>query len=418
MRTRPRQHPQKRGASALPSAPHSGATLTEVLISMMIMGIGIVSLATLFPISVLRSIQATQLTNATMLRYNAEALMDLNPNILSPRRTSASAPTPPLFTRIRSRKYVVDPLGALQVGGPFCGEIERADLGALNPALTDPAAFVDRIVTLPDSYTEYYQDIPASVNAFSVTMPADVDLTDVPVTTSGLSRLVIFNDLKTRSVTRDIVSRSGQTLGWDNSDPQNQLPADIQSAPGEVRIEFEERRYTWLLNVRRSGKRANVDVVVFFGRQGTPQEEQRYTGNFRRSDPAGPSPDPIRLGADAQPGDAGVDDDINGTVDDTSEIGWPGTDDNRTVWGVTWTGEQPPVEKGGFVFDVFGARWYRIQDVVERTAGLPGWAQGTALVLERDIATQTPSARIGQPVNTAFMNSVVDVFPIGTKTLP
>ena len=67
-------------------AGRGGTTLTEVLISMLIMGIGIVSLATLFPISVLRSIQATQVTNATMLRYNAEALVDLNPNILSPQR--------------------------------------------------------------------------------------------------------------------------------------------------------------------------------------------------------------------------------------------------------------------------------------------------------------------------------------------
>ena len=37
------------------------------------MSIGVIALATLFPISVLRSIQASQLTNATNLRYNAEA---------------------------------------------------------------------------------------------------------------------------------------------------------------------------------------------------------------------------------------------------------------------------------------------------------------------------------------------------------
>jgi len=40
--------------------------------SLMVMGIGIVSVVTLFPIAALKSIQATQLTNAKMLRKNAE----------------------------------------------------------------------------------------------------------------------------------------------------------------------------------------------------------------------------------------------------------------------------------------------------------------------------------------------------------
>ena len=54
-----------------------GTTLTEVLMSILIMSIGVVTLATLFPIAILRSVQATQLTNATILRYDAEAIIDL-----------------------------------------------------------------------------------------------------------------------------------------------------------------------------------------------------------------------------------------------------------------------------------------------------------------------------------------------------
>jgi len=42
----------------------AGVTLTEVLMSLMIMSIGISSVMVLFPISVLRSAQSTQLTNA------------------------------------------------------------------------------------------------------------------------------------------------------------------------------------------------------------------------------------------------------------------------------------------------------------------------------------------------------------------
>jgi hypothetical protein len=52
----------------------AGVTLSEVLISLMIMGIGIVGLASLFPVSVLKSVQATNLTNATNLNYNVRAL--------------------------------------------------------------------------------------------------------------------------------------------------------------------------------------------------------------------------------------------------------------------------------------------------------------------------------------------------------
>lgn len=65
--------------------PHrrAGTTLSEVLISLLVMSIGVVSLATLFPISVLRSIQATHLTNAANLRYNVEALLSVRPELYS-----------------------------------------------------------------------------------------------------------------------------------------------------------------------------------------------------------------------------------------------------------------------------------------------------------------------------------------------
>ena len=51
--------------------------LTECAWSaLLIMSIGLVALAVLFPLSVLRSIKASQFTNATDVRYNAEAAID------------------------------------------------------------------------------------------------------------------------------------------------------------------------------------------------------------------------------------------------------------------------------------------------------------------------------------------------------
>jgi hypothetical protein len=61
----------------------AGTTLSEVLISLLVMSIGVVSLATLFPISVLRSVQATHLTHAANLRYNVEALLSVRPELYS-----------------------------------------------------------------------------------------------------------------------------------------------------------------------------------------------------------------------------------------------------------------------------------------------------------------------------------------------
>jgi type II secretory pathway pseudopilin PulG len=62
-----------RSSGQHPISPvRSGATLTEVLMSLLIMSIGIVSVITMFPLAVLRSIQATQLTNARMMTQNTE----------------------------------------------------------------------------------------------------------------------------------------------------------------------------------------------------------------------------------------------------------------------------------------------------------------------------------------------------------
>lgn len=60
----------------------AGATLTEVLMGILIMGVGVVSVFTLFPISILRAIQATTHTNAKILKLNNEDLLRSNPTVL------------------------------------------------------------------------------------------------------------------------------------------------------------------------------------------------------------------------------------------------------------------------------------------------------------------------------------------------
>lgn len=58
-----------------------GTTLTEVLASVMIMSIGVISIASLFPVALLRSIRATQVTYSTNLRLNAESMIEVYPHM-------------------------------------------------------------------------------------------------------------------------------------------------------------------------------------------------------------------------------------------------------------------------------------------------------------------------------------------------
>lgn len=68
----------------LPVSHRSGATLVEVLMSLMIFSIGIVSVFTLFPVSLLSSIQATKLTNSKILADNVVERLRTDPSVLRP----------------------------------------------------------------------------------------------------------------------------------------------------------------------------------------------------------------------------------------------------------------------------------------------------------------------------------------------
>ncbi|MEZ5940843.1 MAG: hypothetical protein R3C18_05600 [Planctomycetaceae bacterium] len=61
----------------------SGASLTEVLIAILILSIGVSSVFALFPISILSSIKATQLTNAKLMQGNVEQYIRTNPGYLT-----------------------------------------------------------------------------------------------------------------------------------------------------------------------------------------------------------------------------------------------------------------------------------------------------------------------------------------------
>lgn len=60
-----------------------GATLVEVLMALLVMAVGVVSVFTLFPLSIMRSIKANQLTNAKLVEENARQIILANPQLVT-----------------------------------------------------------------------------------------------------------------------------------------------------------------------------------------------------------------------------------------------------------------------------------------------------------------------------------------------
>jgi prepilin-type N-terminal cleavage/methylation domain-containing protein len=66
-----------KGAGIARHLSSRGMTLVEVLMSMLVMGIGVLAVVALLPLAFVRAVQATNLTNGTILRYNAESQINL-----------------------------------------------------------------------------------------------------------------------------------------------------------------------------------------------------------------------------------------------------------------------------------------------------------------------------------------------------
>lgn len=498
----------------------AGTSLSEVLISLLVMSVGVVSLATLFPIAVLRSVQATHLTNATNLRFNVEALLSVRPELytigtpwkagtpyaegalVTPTELTSLKSPPVVFmipigsggagtsgtlepnwslndgsttsdggvtwTTFRLQNYVIDPLGKWNVessyrstanNGDFFGNYNGAPraiqlpTGAYNvrafPGLGATNQFLaSEIATLPDSWITQAES-NAVTNLQSTATTFSCDLTDMqvdvaqslPIDATGAfpqSRIVFFDVTGKFSEVRPItacgaLSGANVTVTWPA------FSGALSISPVRARVESKEQRYSWLLSVRRGFSGTSfMDVVVFFRRTYSAKDEQVYPATFTASmDP----------GYDGQPGVQGVDDDGDGTIDNSRELGWPGSDDSSRNWVVVQyddaAGDKPYLKKGGFVTDADGLRWYRIIDIIEgdlinghtpaavmtkaglNTTNIVPDGVPTAFTTPKAIFLRIenkilqsgpqPSAPGGQPNGGAIlMKGIIDVYPIRT----
>ena len=120
-------------------------------------------------------------------------------------------------------------------------------------------------------------------------------------------------------------------------------------------------------------------------------------------------------GYDGFPGVKGFDDDGNNVVDNTGELGWPGSDDSPRNWVVVQydaTGDKPFIKKGGYVTDAENLRWYRIVDYVE--ASTPEFAMKKA-GLDTTVTAYTPDAPISGNHRSFFIRVENKILQNGTQ---
>lgn len=420
-----------------------GVTLMEVLMSVMIMGLGVIPLATLFPISVKRSAQATQLTNATILRYNAEAMLDAFPGRLLHDPDNDGDRNEHRYT---NRKYVVDPIGYLLADDPaYRGKFGNDGQGAAyGNVLRFDAGFTamgsgPNFFSQQDSWRVQFEGIPLSNSLTELTFdPAelttelmtDIDTNAVAGYPQGIwSRIVIFDESGKQAQIRPLTSISAADISNHALTGFTALPDNLRyvAANGttglvsKVRIEIQEQRYTYLLSVRHQPTRvAAVDVVVFFKRDYSPLSEVVHSvSNFVT----------YTNGADGSPGISGVDDNQDGTTDDRGELGWKGSDDlpnyqftlhyNNKITGsplnMSVDEVRPPLRKGGHIFDVRNARWYRIQNYVENSTATAALVTLDQPIVQ-DIRTSAGSATTADGI--IVRSDVVQVYALGNKLDP
>jgi len=418
-------------------SPRMGTTLTEVLMSLMIMSIGIVSVATLFPISAMRTLEANKQTNSAIASFSANAAIDARPELIHnpddgiPESSSlfSSEPNaskytsrlnPALGTDFLGKNYVVDPWGFYELPTTGLINTEFGNVGGTGlptfpatrrvrryRAFLTSAIDAAHFVSQPDSWklvTEAALDPIGSQSATSLTLDSEADLssingvTGVAATQAVAYRATIFDADGTRSETRLLSTNpSGQQLAWaaalptrvmedqngnGSLDPGEDYDGDsFLDLPSRVRVEVLDLVYTWMLTVRKASTgKCSVDAVVFFKRGFDPAFEEVHTADFRVN---GYGPD-----------------DIPDNADDTAGP-------NYRV-RIQFTGDPPAVRRGSYVFDTSNGFWYRIRAVEKET--------NTELYLVVDEQIRANNGSAGVNSGGAILHpNVVNVFPLDNK---
>lgn len=247
-----------------------GATLVEVLMTLMIMGLGVTSVFTLFPLSVVRSLKASQQTNAALLAHNARELLNGQALPLDADPDSAAVLNGLPGT------FWFDPYGDVESGGTTVGNpvtMPRVGLGPISSPVTSLSQ-IDRKLASPDSWVTLL-DGQATVATRSVDFGGSVNLADV----GSNSRVIVYSGTTSETRPLDATTVSGGSVSLSGTAPG--VPDFSAIGTLRTRIENFERRYTWLLTITSDGNdRFQGECVVFFRRSFHPDDEATYVTDY------------------------------------------------------------------------------------------------------------------------------------------
>gem|GEM_PF-5313075 len=443
--------------------------------AIMITSIGLVSVATLFPLSILRSVKATQLTASTDVRYNAEAAIDMYPNMIANTITPAysvanlgnsTAADPPL-----TQNYIIDPLGfaaisALNGGngwttggaGPaYTNRFEHWFGNDLNGGTSPPSSsipFVDTsvalgattgygvarypmswrpraagagipspdllnahyLVTLPDSWLLQFDTVGGTLGTDANAPATSTQVTQITV--SGLS----YPTTTPPSPALRVVMFS-----IDGTTSQIRNVTAINNNTTLVWTEDYDGTgtYTVAKDLNNNGVLDHYPLPASFVSSGIgivrlEAQDPRYTWllTFRQPNP---QTSPVSANVDVvvffnrSLENIGVDEVLYEAYfalgSNQVTVIYP--TGNNTV---TNQPLKPFMKKGGFIFDANNAYWYRISNVVDN----PLVAGTSTVTLEvpanaGNKGLVNPNTNNIIPSRAMFPRNIVDVFPIGSK---
>ena len=439
------------------SESRSGVTLVEVLMALMIMSIGVASVAVLFPISVLRSIQATQLTNAAILKLNLETILDVQPELIFD--PDGDGDLNEHFRRQAGRNYIVDPVGYYTLladtnyayAGSFgndgtgaAGNIARVGGGLrltngtqVNPANPGATSANERaalrlmalaLANQGDGWETQIDTAPGSLVPGGVQLSTDLDLSQVPT-----SRQVLPQDGNGGYLIEDpelyrivLFSQDGQ---FSQAFPLVAIQSNIAYFTEDIngnntRDALEDVNMNGIADVRTLSPEFRVDlnangtleageeVVSRVLLQSVKISDYSWMLNVRRrSDGYARRVDiVVRFNNGVSAADERL---FEATFVPSSYSVLVRLPSRVNASDTT----EPNIRKGKFIFDAVNGMWYRIQDVQPSTnANFDYLVTVQEQIRASDGAGTLASAG---PFGWAmFPTGIVDVYPMGPRNIP
>jgi hypothetical protein len=415
-------------------------TLVEVLMSMMVMGIGILGVVALFPLAFVRAVQATNLTNGTILRYNAESMVTVNQRLLlrwQPNQAyqvgdivlvpsvpgvgfqcvtagtsgliapgwvatvpgttienvgTTNAPVWSTQNNLTQTplgnpppRYVIDPLGGYALGGALQGSL--GNNGAATPAPDPnaiarfsgevPNAIAARMQAyLPDSWVEQAR-APVLTGNFTTT---SVTLSGVDLSVVGYSAPQQLSAAPAPyTISRVVLIDATGKIS------QTRIVTGVNAATGVV---------SWSTNDPLLGTFTPVVARI-------ETQEARYTWLLTVI----PSTTSIYANIEVT---IFFNRSLTANDEQVFQEQTANADGVAVPFHFTYTpGSKPFVKKGGFLFDCYFGRWYHIVNVANDT--------GSQFDVFVDQPRQQADMLLKTTFGAVFMRGVVDVFPISPQ---